>query len=50
MSEVERAVRPLLQQGRLIEAIRQVREQTAMGLKEAKGYVDGLRIDDRDSS
>ncbi len=43
---VDMYVRPSLAQGNVIEAIRQVRLHTGMGLKEAKEYVDRLRSED----
>jgi len=39
---VQDAARALVAQGKKIEAIKLVREQTGMGLKEAKDYVDRL--------
>jgi ribosomal protein L7/L12 len=41
-SDLDSEVRQLVSQGKLIEAIRLVRERTGMGLKEAKDYVDRL--------
>jgi ribosomal protein L7/L12 len=40
--EMDYAARTLTAQGNKIAAIKLVREQTGMGLKEAKDYVDGL--------
>jgi ribosomal protein L7/L12 len=39
---MEQAARALVAQGKKIEAIKLVRQQTGWGLKEAKDYVDGL--------
>jgi ribosomal protein L7/L12 len=41
--EMDYAARMLVGQGNKIDAIKLVREQTGMGLKEAKDYVDGLK-------
>lgn len=40
--DMETAVRQLMDRGRKIDAIKLVREQTGMGLKEAKLYVEAL--------
>lgn len=42
-AEVRAKVHVLVQQGRVIEAVKQVRAATGWGLKEAKDYVDRLR-------
>ena len=41
--EIEATLRALVADGQKIEAIKLVREQTGMGLKEAKDYVETLR-------
>lgn len=40
--EAKRRILQLKQEGKPIEAIRDVRKETGMGLKEAKEYVDSL--------
>jgi len=39
---VEKTIMELMKSGRKIEAIKLYREQTGVGLKEAKDYVEGL--------
>jgi ribosomal protein L7/L12 len=42
MDNLEQEVRFLLEQGKKIEAVKRVVEQTGKGLKESKDYVDAL--------
>ena len=42
MDMLEHEVRTLLSQRRKVEAVKQVREATGWGLKEAKDYVDAI--------
>ncbi len=42
-ARVDEEIRAILASGRKIEAIRRLREETGMGLKEAKDYVDALQ-------
>ncbi len=39
---IDRELRPLISEGKKVEAIKKLREFTGMGLKEAKEYVDKL--------
>ncbi len=42
LKELEGQVRALVAQGRIVEAVKRVRETTGWGLKQSKDYVDAL--------
>ncbi len=45
MDNLEQEVRFLLEQGKKIEAVKRVVQQTGKGLKESKDYVDALQAE-----
>lgn len=46
--EVTQNIKAMLLQGRKIEAIKYLKDNVSMGLKEAKDYVEGLTIEDEE--
>ena len=42
--DISSMLKNLVQQGKLIEAIKLYREETGVGLKEAKAFVESLRV------
>ena len=42
--DISPVLQDLVQQGKLIEAIKLYREETGVGLKEAKAFVESLRV------
>jgi ribosomal protein L7/L12 len=47
LEQHDAALRALVARGQTIEAIKRVRAQSGMGLREAKDYVDGLGAGER---
>jgi ribosomal protein L7/L12 len=42
--DISSVLEDLVQQGKLVEAIKLYREETGVGLKEAKAFVESLRV------